>query len=120
MYMYLKVANGEKDQYYKFEDGQTISIGRSENSDICLVAEGVSRTHLEIHSGNGEYFVKDLGATNGSFINEEKLEANSKVPFNTFFPVQLGFHAKIYLIDESGSVKTLDKLVADTEGELAG
>jgi pSer/pThr/pTyr-binding forkhead associated (FHA) protein len=117
--MYLKVNNADKDLYYKFKDGQTVTIGRSVKSDICLIAEGVSRNHLEILSGNGEYFVKDLGATNGSFINEEKLASNQKIPFNTFFPVQLGFHAKVFLVDESEDTKALDKLVEETRQFLA-
>jgi pSer/pThr/pTyr-binding forkhead associated (FHA) protein len=117
--MYLKVNNQDKDYYYKFEDKKPVTIGRSDKNDIPLTAEGVSRNHLEIIFDNGEYFVKDLGATNGSFINEEKLDANKKIPFNTFFPVQLGFHAKIYLLDEAGSVNSLDKLVAETKEALS-
>ena len=116
--MYLKVSNQDRDQYYQFDDSKPVSIGRAQSSDICLVAEGVSRNHLEIHFDNGEYFIKDLGATNGSFINEQKVEPGSQVSFNTFFPVQLGFHAKVYLMDESDNVKTLDKLVANTKEDL--
>jgi pSer/pThr/pTyr-binding forkhead associated (FHA) protein len=112
--MYLKVNNGDKDLYYKFPDAKTITIGRSETNDIRLLAEGVSRNHLEVFSKDGNYFVKDLGATNGSFINEEKLESNSSIPFNTFFPVQLGFHAKLFLIDEASDTQKLDQLVLQT------
>lgn len=113
--MYLKLNNDDKDYYYKFQDSKPVTIGRSDKNDISLIAEGVSRNHLEVIFDNGEYFVKDLGATNGSFINEDKLEANKKTPFNTFFPVLLGFHAKLYLLDESGSVDSLDKLVKETK-----
>ena len=115
--MYLKVTNDDKDQYYKFDGKKPIKIGRSKTSDICLIAEGVSRNHLEIHCDNGEIFVKDLGATNGSFINEEKLQANIKTSFNSFFPVQLGFHAKVFLIDESTNANALEKLVKETREE---
>ncbi len=117
--MYLKVNNADKDYYYKFEDTKTITIGRSDKNDIPLTAEGVSRNHLEVIFENGEYFVKDLGATNGSFINEQKLEPNTKISFNTFFPVQLGFHAKLYLLDEAGSIDSLNKLVKETKELLS-
>ncbi len=118
--MYLKVNDGQKDYYYQFSDNKKVTVGRGASNDISVTAEGVSRNHLEIHSNNGEYLIVDLGATNGSFINEEKLEPKAKVPFNTFFPVQMGFHAKIYLVDESEDTKSLDKLVEETKESLEG
>lgn len=121
--MYLRVNNDGKNLYYKFDDNKLmdkpISVGRSDKSDICIIADGVSRNHLQIFSKNGEYFIKDLGATNGSFINEQKLSPNEEIPFNTFFPVQLGFHAKIYLIDEAENTKSIDLLVKETQDALS-
>lgn len=115
--MYLKVNDGKKDYYYNFDNKPVVKVGRSSSNDISLDAEGVSRNHIEIHTENGEHFIIDQGATNGSFINEERIEANKKVPFNTFFPVQLGFYAKIFLIDEANT-KVLDTLVKQTKQEL--
>lgn len=117
--MYLKINDGKKDYYYNFKDEKVVKIGRSTSNDISLDAEGVSRNHIEIHTVNGDYFLLDQGATNGSFINDERLEPNKKVPFNTFFPVQLGFYAKVYLIDEANT-KTLDQLVQETKDALNG
>lgn len=115
--MYLKVNDGNKDWYYKFSDKQQITIGRGSSNDITLTAEGVSRVHLIVIDEEGSFFVQDQGATNGTFINEEKLEPQAKVPFNTFFPVQLGFYAKVYLCDES-NIDALEDLVKKTKEDL--
>ena len=117
--MYLKVSTGKEDLYYRFDDGSSVKIGRGSSNDINLSTEGLSRNHLQIQSSkNGEYYVIDLGATNGSFINEEKLVPNKKFPFNTFFPVQLGFHVKLHLIDESRNTAALDELVKKTKESI--
>lgn len=115
--MYLKVNDGEKDWYYKFKDKKEITIGRGSNNDITIKAEGVSRLHLKVLDEDGEFFVEDQGATNGTFVNDQKMEPKSKMSFNTFFPVQLGFFAKLHLCDEA-NISILDKMVEKTKEEL--
>lgn len=115
--MYLKVNDGNKDWYYKFENKNEITIGRGSSNDISIKAEGVSRVHLKVVDESGEFFVIDQGATNGTFINDEKLEAQAKIPFNTFFPVQLGFYAKLHLCDES-NIAMLEDAVKKTIEDL--
>lgn len=115
--MYLKMNDGNKDWYYKFSDKKIISIGRSSSNDITIKTEGVSRVHLKVLDEDGEYFIEDQGATNGTFINDEKVEPKSKISFNTFFPVQLGFYAKLYLCDES-NISMLEEQVKKTNEDL--
>ena len=108
--MYLKINDGNKDWYYKFENKPEITIGRGSSNDIAIKAEGVSRVHLKVLDNNGEFFIEDQGATNGTFINDEKVEPKTQIPFNTFFPVQLGFYAKLHLCDES-NIDSLEDMV---------
>lgn len=115
--MYLRINDGNKDWYYKFSNKKEITIGRGSSNDITLKAEGVSRVHIKVIDQDGEFFVEDQGATNGTFINDERVESNAKVSFNTFFPVQLGFFAKLYLCDES-NIESLEKQVAATKEDL--
>lgn len=115
--MYLKVNDGNKDFYYKFDDSKVVTIGRGSKNDIVVIAEGVSRNHLKVFNKDGEFFIEDLGATNGTFINEGKVEAKTKIGFNTFFPVQMGFHAKLHLCDES-NIEMLEEMVKKTQEEL--
>jgi hypothetical protein len=50
-----------------------IVIGRSSELDMVLVEDMVSRRHAKISVHNGDIFLEDLGSTNGSFVNGEKI-----------------------------------------------
>lgn len=50
-----------------------IIIGRSSELDMVLVEDMVSRRHARITVEDGEIFLEDLGSTNGSFVNGEKI-----------------------------------------------
>ena len=51
-----------------------IVIGRSSELDMVLVEDMVSRRHAKITAKGDELFLQDLGSTNGSFVNGEKVE----------------------------------------------
>ena len=45
-------------------------IGRSRHNDIVIASDAVSRHHAEIEREGSEIIVRDLGSTNGTFIND--------------------------------------------------
>ncbi len=49
-----------------------ISIGRGEDNDIMIILPLISRSHSVIKQ-DGEYYIKDLGSTNKTFLNWETL-----------------------------------------------
>jgi HD-GYP domain-containing protein (c-di-GMP phosphodiesterase class II) len=51
--------------------GGRATLGRSENCDLQLVEDGVSRTHCLIENKGERVLFTDLGSSNGSFINGE-------------------------------------------------
>ncbi|HWZ93224.1 MAG TPA: DUF4388 domain-containing protein [Polyangiaceae bacterium] len=55
-------------------EGQEIVIGRSSELDMVLVEEMVSRKHARIALSDGVINIEDLGSTNGTFVNGEKVE----------------------------------------------
>ena len=55
-------------------EGQEIVIGRSSELDMVLVEEMVSRKHARIALNDGVINIEDLGSTNGTFVNGEKVE----------------------------------------------
>ena len=52
---------------------QGTTIGR-EGCDITLGDPDVSRRHAEIQISNGDILISDLGSTNGTFVNGERID----------------------------------------------
>lgn len=59
---------------YPLAEGQEIVIGRSSELDMVLVEEMVSRKHARIALADGSISIEDLGSTNGTFVNGEKVQ----------------------------------------------
>ena len=59
--------------------GEPISIGRSREADIPLLDDKVSRIHCGIRLSDGEFYLKDLKARNGTFVNGKRVEDTLKL-----------------------------------------
>jgi hypothetical protein len=51
-----------------------IVIGRSSDLDMVLVEDMVSRKHAKISTAGKEITISDMGSTNGTFVNGEKVK----------------------------------------------
>jgi pSer/pThr/pTyr-binding forkhead associated (FHA) protein len=53
-----------------FEIGlQAVTLGRDESQTVQILDQGVSRAHAEIFRMGDLCFIRDLGSTNGTFVN---------------------------------------------------
>jgi diguanylate cyclase (GGDEF)-like protein len=58
---------------FEIRDGE-LTIGRSSQCDIEVNEDNVSRKHAKIYKRNKKFVVEDLGSTNGTFVNTQKVE----------------------------------------------
>src|SRR5262249_39124802 len=49
-------------------------IGRANDTDLSLAGWRVSRRHAEVFVSNDRPFVRDLGSSFGTFVNETRIE----------------------------------------------
>ena len=84
------------------ESGEIV-IGRSSELDMVLVEDMVSRRHAKISVHDGDIFLEDLGSTNGSFVNGEKITRTKLAEGDR---ILIGTSIiKVVASDGSGSVK---------------
>ncbi len=56
-------------QPYRIKEQQTI-VGRDETADLVLKHDSVSRKHARIFYRNNEFYVEDLGSSNGTHVDD--------------------------------------------------
>jgi len=72
------IAEGVATTYRLPEEG-TVTVGRSSKADLTVSHPSISREHARVHLGE-HVFVEDLGSSNGTCIDDVRLEPNAPHP----------------------------------------
>lgn len=68
MYKLVAVAGKLRGNEFELEDGEN-TIGRGDDCGVVIPINGVSKRHLSITVTNDVAYLKDLGSSNGTFVN---------------------------------------------------
>ncbi len=76
-----------------------LTIGRSNENDISLALDTISRTHARLTVGRPAVIVTDLKSTNGTFVNRKRVQCASVFPGDS---IQLGSVHLVLSLDPIG------------------
>ncbi|MCU1257277.1 MAG: hypothetical protein JWO80_162 [Bryobacterales bacterium] len=89
-------------------------IGRTDDCDVCVKSEFVSRSHVKVDFENGRWVARDLGSSNGVYLNGERVPQVDIASASTF---RLGIEGPTVRLESSPAdpapspAATVDKYV---------
>ena len=95
--------------------GEPLSIGRSREADIPLLDDKVSRVHCGICLSDGEFYLKDLKARNGTFVNGQRVEDTIKLKPGD--RIQVG--STIFVMEVASNEENAAKGLASVHDDMA-
>ena len=69
-------------------DSRPILIGRADDSTLVLDDDYASTRHARIAPQGDDWYVEDLGSTNGTYLDRAKVSGPTRVPLGV--PVRIG------------------------------
>ncbi len=76
----LKVIDPPQRRGRVFELGEEVTVGRSPGCAVALEDDTFTSTvHARVFRRQGELWLEDLGSTNGTFLNDERLDGVARL-----------------------------------------
>lgn len=69
-------------------DGRPILMGRADDSTLVLDDDYASTRHARLTFSGGEWYVEDMGSTNGTYLDRAKVTAPTRVQLGV--PIRIG------------------------------
>jgi hypothetical protein len=65
-----------------------ITIGRAEDCTLVITDDYASSRHAKLVPRNGQWYLEDMGSTNGTYLDRAKVSAPTPVPLGV--PIRIG------------------------------
>jgi pSer/pThr/pTyr-binding forkhead associated (FHA) protein len=85
---YLIVTDGSLAGTRVTLGSQPVLIGRADDSTLVLTDDYASTRHARLSQHGHDWYVEDLGSTNGTYLDRDKVTTAVRVPIGT--PVRIG------------------------------
>ena len=72
------------------------SIGRTEDSDLQLPVDTVSRLHAVVIESAGRWFIEDRGSFNGTYLNGNRIQPGVRLPLRHGDRVTVGSESIVF------------------------
>jgi adenylate cyclase len=72
--MPFKLTSTDGMHSFELRDGASLVVGRAPTSDIPVIDPTISRRHAEVDCRDGAVTVRDLGSSNGTFVNGARVD----------------------------------------------
>lgn len=79
MIISYKKDDGIREEF-KLQKDKPLTIGRSQDADIAVADEKVSRLHCGLRFMEGDFIVKNLGSRNGTYLNGSQVDVATIEP----------------------------------------
>lgn len=112
----------------KIKDKDVINIGRSADNDLVINNIKVSRKHAKLEKSGSQWFVEDLGSSNGTFLNGKKVKRTKITPkdvltiggiplnIEKLFAAKKEIKGDIQIAANNITFRVKDKLIVDEVG----
>ncbi len=71
----LRVVEPSEARGRSYELGDELTLGRAGGCQVTIDDNYVSQLHARLFRREGQYYVEDLGSTNGTYLNRRKVTA---------------------------------------------
>ena len=106
LYPAVAVA-GAQPMVISFVPDQPIYIGRAKQCILRLDSADISAKHARLGFESGEFWVEDLGSTNGTFVNGQQISGRSSVPPGV--PIVLGREITLFGVTNAAQLEQVTR-----------
>ncbi|MGZ3688609.1 MAG: diguanylate cyclase [Bdellovibrionota bacterium] len=86
----LIIIRGTPQGHRFFLTQEEMVIGRDPAADISIADQSISRKHAKVSKRDGKVVLTDMGSSNGTLVNDKKVDTNSTIGLSKEDMIKLG------------------------------